>query len=169
MFNNHPKIDVKPNEFDRRLIRCGWLVVALNFILVLAFYFQLPETVPIHFNLKGEADGFGSKNNIWIIPIFNLVLYLGMTLLIKKMKPWNYNYPTKVTETNASKLYSMCIRMMAVINFSIALLFLWISAEMLLSIQGNHALTLPILFAFVAFITLYPFYIIFKMFKVPKK
>ncbi|NNM19161.1 MAG: DUF1648 domain-containing protein, partial [Croceitalea sp.] len=104
MFNNHPKIDIRPTAKDRRLINFGWILVALNLLLVFSFYFELPETIAIHFNLKGEADGYGSKNIIWILPILNIVLYYGMTVIATKVKPWNFNYPTKVNEKNAPKL-----------------------------------------------------------------
>ncbi|WP_350291057.1 DUF1648 domain-containing protein [uncultured Croceitalea sp.] len=170
MFGNQPKIEVKPNDFDRKLILVGWLLVAVNFIVVLSFYFTLPETIPTHFNLKGEADGFGSKSTLWILPIFNLVMYFGMTMLATKMKPWNYNYPTKVTAKNAPILYAMSIRMLVWLNLGIALVFLVISAHTILLAREINTMDIGwLIIVLVAVLTIGPFIAIYKMFKVPKQ
>ncbi len=169
MFKNHPKIDVEPNDFDRKLILAGWLLVALNFILVFSFYSSLPEVIPTHFNIKGEADGFGNKSTLWVLPILNLVMYFGMTMLATKMKPWNFNYPTKVTEKNASKIYAISIRMLTWLNLGIALIFLVISLNaILMAKEVNHFSIGWVIIVLLLAITLGPFISIFKMFKVPK-
>jgi hypothetical protein len=60
MFKKQPKIDIKPNEFDRKIMLAGWFLVMLNFIIVLSFFFNLPEIIPIHFNLKLHCGQFQS-------------------------------------------------------------------------------------------------------------
>jgi uncharacterized membrane protein len=169
MFKKQPKIDIKPNEFDRKLILAGWLIVGLNFILALTFYFQLPEIIATHFNLKGEPNGYSSKDSIWIIPILNLILYYGMTQIATKIKPWNYNYPTKVTEKNAPALYTMSIRMLVWLNLGIALVFLVISTHTILLAREVTSIDIGwVIIALVVAITIGPFIYIYKMFKVPK-
>ncbi len=86
------------------------------------------------------------------------------------MKPWNYNYPLKVNTLNAPKLYSMSIRMVVWINLGISLLFFLISLHTILLVNEVKVIDLGwfILFCTIL-ITLFPFYIIFKMFKLPKK
>lgn len=170
MFRKQPKIDIQPTPKDLKIIKIGWLLVILNFILVFAFYFQLPETIPTHFNLQGEANDHSHKNNIWIIPLLNLATYFGMSLLITKMKPWNYNYPTKVTEKNAPKLYAMGIEMMVWLNFGIALMFLVISLEIILKTIKTVNFSIGWSFMhLIAFLTLFPFWYIYKMLKLPKQ
>ena len=170
MFNSHPKINIEPNSTDRKILRVGWITVALNFLLVAIFYFDLPQTIPIHFNLKGEADGFGNRTTIWALPILSVLLYYGMYQITTRMKPWNYNYPLKVNTLNAPKLYSMSIRMVVWINLGISLLFFLISLHTILLVNEVKVIDLGwfILFCTIL-ITLFPFYIIFKMFKLPKK
>lgn len=169
MFHNHPKIDVKPTSLDRNLILFGWALVLLNFVVVLSFYPGLPDTIPIHFNLKGEADGFGNKSTLWILPIINLGMYFGMTMLVTKMKPWNYNYPTKVTEKNAPKLYAMRIRVMVWLNLGIALMFLTISLHAILLATKTINIDLGwLIIVLIVVITVGPFISIYQMFKVPK-
>ncbi|MFI5219252.1 MAG: SdpI family protein [Bacteroidia bacterium] len=48
---------------------------------------NLPDTVPTHFNMKGEPDDFGSKNKFAVfIVTFNICFYLLM-LVIPKIDP----------------------------------------------------------------------------------
>lgn len=169
MYGNHPKKDVTPNSVDRLILKIGWFIIVIHFVLVLSFYFNLPDTIPIHFNAMGKADGFGGKSNIWTIPVINLIIYYGMNFLIKKVKPWQMNYPLKVTTANASKLYQLSFKLLSILSISCVLLFFIVSLETIL-IAGKYVdsglgFTLPI---FITFITLLPFYFIFKMFQIPK-
>ena len=169
MFVTHPKIDTKPTKTDRLVMRVGWVLVALHFILTGVFYFDLPDTVPTHFNLKGEADGFGSKNNLWLLPILSVVMYYGMLKITTRMKPWNYNYPTKVTEKNAPLLYALSIRMLVGLNLGIVLVFLVISLHSILLGSGVQFFNLSwLLILLIGGLTLYPFLFIYKMFNIPK-
>ncbi len=169
MFKSNPKIDITPNATDRKIILAGRGLVALHFILVLSFFYELPDTIATHFNLAGKADGFGSKNDIWAMPLLNLIMFYGMTLIATKMKPWNYNYPTKVTEKNAPILYAMSIRMLIYINLIIALLFLIISLHTILLAKGITGFNIGwLIILLVVTLTIGPFFYMYKMFKVPK-
>lgn len=48
-------------------------LVLITFLVPAYYYGQLPAEIPIHFNAAGEADGFGNKSTIWLLPILNLV------------------------------------------------------------------------------------------------
>lgn len=170
MFRKQPKIDIRPTLRDRKIILIGWLLIIFNVILVFAFYFQLPEKIPTHFNLRGEANGFGNKSTLWILPIISALVYFFMSSVATKMKPWKFNYPTRVTEKNAPKLYALSIQMMVWLNLGIALMFLTITGEIILKAIQYEGFQLGWSFIpLVALITLLPFLYIFKMFKVPKK
>lgn len=48
-------------------------------ILILLFYWKnLDERVPIHFNLLGSPDGYGSKYVLLTLPIVSVLLFLGL-------------------------------------------------------------------------------------------
>jgi len=56
-------------------------------------YPSLPNTIPIHFNLKGEADGFGGRDSIFLAPGIMAVTSLFVFFLltnIKKFDPKRY-------------------------------------------------------------------------------
>ena len=66
------------------------LLIGIPFIYAAYLYPSLPEIIPIHFNIKGEADGFGGKDSIYLGPsimgIASLFTYLFLTY-IKKIDP----------------------------------------------------------------------------------
>lgn len=168
MFRKHPKIDVEPTKLDKKLILAGWALVTLNFIFVLFAYTDVPDTIPTHFNFKGEVDGIGQKSTIWVIPILNLALYWGMTLLLKKIKPHQMNYPVRVTEKNAAQLYAMSIQMLALLSIGIALTFFSISIETIGIAKKWFNSGLAFTMGMIGVLTILPFYFIYKMFKVSK-
>lgn len=135
-FKKHPRVEVKPSQADVLLYRAGWMVVAFNVFLVLGVYADLPETIPTHFNFLGRVDGYGHKSALWAIPMLSAGLYLALGLVATKLKPWLMNYPVKVTEENAPKLYSLALRMLAVMNFCFVMAFLMTTGIILLRIKG---------------------------------
>lgn len=161
MFHRQPRIDIKPNKTDRIILLVGWLVLLAAVIINLSFYSKLPQTVPIHFNNKGVADGFGHKSSLWFFIGFSVVFYFALNLTVTKIRPWKFNFPVKVTESNAPKLYALGIRMMAVMNLVISFIFSILSIIMLYSaFNGNSPalwvlamLFIPILFPILYFST----------------
>lgn len=60
------------------------LIVAISFLLAIYFYPQLPEEIPIHWNAKGEVDGYSSKEfGLFLMPAISLVIYLFMKVIPK--------------------------------------------------------------------------------------
>jgi uncharacterized membrane protein len=71
------------------------LLIAVPFIYLSTFYSGLPATIPTHFNIKGEADGFGSKDMAFFGPVFIGIVSLFTYLLminIKKIDPKRYEH-----------------------------------------------------------------------------
>lgn len=163
-FKKHPRIEVKPSQADQLLYRAGWMVVAFNVFLVLGVYFDLPDTIPTHFNFQGQVDGYGHKSALWAIPMLSAGLYLAMGLIATKLKPWLMNYPVKVTEENAPKLYPLAFRMLAVMNFCFVMAFLITTGIILLKIKGwVDALDVQLLIGLWVLNGLIPLYFVYKM------
>jgi uncharacterized membrane protein len=69
------------------------LFVAVPFAYAAYLYPSLPEIIPIHFNIKGEADGFGAKSSIYLLPsIMGVVSFFTYFLLtnLKTIDPKKY-------------------------------------------------------------------------------
>ena len=162
---NHPKIDIEPSPTDKMLMKLGWGMVLLNAALILFFYFDLPETIPTHFNRKGEVDGYGHKFSLWLIPFFSALMYMGLSFMITKMKPYQMNYPVKVTEKNAPKLYALALRMLTVMNLCFVTAFLITTAIILLQVKDVvDTVDVQLLIGLWVLNGLVPFYYIYKMF-----
>ncbi|MEZ4811480.1 MAG: DUF1648 domain-containing protein [Allomuricauda sp.] len=169
-FKKHPKIDVKPSQVDQILYRAGWMVVAFNVFLVLGVYFDLPENIPTHFNFQGQVDGYGHKSALWAIPMLSAGLYLAMGLLATKMKPWLMNYPVKVTEENAPKLYPLALRMLSMMNFCFVVAFLITTCIILLKIkEWVDVLDVQLLIGLWVLNGLLPLYYVYKMIVVARE
>ncbi len=77
--------DQRPEEFYR-----GWLsrvpeylgAVAAALVLVITWQGSqsLPQRVPVHFNLAGQPDRWGSKNEFYLIALVALLAYGGFWL-----------------------------------------------------------------------------------------
>lgn len=70
------------------------LILAVPFGYAIYLYPNLPEIIPTHFNIKGEADGFGSRETIFLLPsimgFVGLFVYLLLTN-IKFIDPKRYH------------------------------------------------------------------------------
>lgn len=170
MFADLPKIDIKLTKNQQRQIAIGWIMILMNFIIIGVFYTDLPDNIPAHFNYKGDVDGYGDKDSIWTLPIIMALTYALLAYIIKKVKPWNMNYPVKVTKHNATAVYKMSLQMLIYMNLLISLIATPTIVETILLAHkidlGFKISSLSIII--VAIVTLLPLYYIFKMFKIPK-
>ncbi len=61
-----------------------WYIVAAPFVYLAIIYGDLPEQIPIHYNLKGEVDGWGHKRTLWVLPIVGPLLTM---VILTRMVP----------------------------------------------------------------------------------
>jgi hypothetical protein len=52
---------------------------------------DLPSRVPVHFDLTGRPDGFGSKTNLLGLPATAVLLYLGLTVATRYPAYFNFS------------------------------------------------------------------------------
>lgn len=58
-------------------------------------FFQLPATVPIHWNIRGEIDGTGPRGTVWITPgiqLFIAILFQCLTHAIAKDEKQRFSF-----------------------------------------------------------------------------
>ena len=75
--------DMKPNTPNLLL---ALVLLAIPFGYAAYVYPSLPDTIPIHFNIKGEADGFGGKDSIFLGPGIMAVTGLFTFFLLSNIK-----------------------------------------------------------------------------------
>jgi uncharacterized membrane protein len=145
---------------DRVLEYAGYVLWLLFWGMVVWMYPMLPDEIPIHFNGVGEADGFGSKDSIFLTPI--IATFLVLLLSVLERNPENFNYAVEITEDNAPRQYLLGVRMMRWMK--VLLLILYITIEyftMQTSLGHQNGLGvwfLPITLSVLAFLIFTTFY-----------
>jgi uncharacterized membrane protein len=123
------------------------LVGLVLMVSCLIYYWPLlPETIPTHFGFSGEADGWGSKTILLILPVAALGLFIILTVL--GFFPHTYNYPCKVTEKNARDQYRLARTLLGCLKVEVIWMFLylvWMSAVVALGHAGGlHPVFAPV-------------------------
>lgn len=84
------------------------LAIAFLFIVLFAFtgslYSRLPETIPTHWNYKGEPDAFGSRASVWIMPVLSIplaALFLGLAMSVGKTEKERFSLAVMGLATQA--------------------------------------------------------------------
>ena len=121
METERPKITLIPTNADKLVELLGWLILLALWTLTITNYSSLPDTIPIHFNATGQADGFGNKVSIIALPVIASVLFIGLTVLNRY--PHSFNYPSAITEDNALRLYTLATRMLRYLKLVLVLVF----------------------------------------------
>lgn len=86
------------------------IVVMIGMIVFVGIrYADLPELIPGHYNSLGEIDRWGSKSEIFIIPIVAILIYVGISTI--SFFPGAWNIPIKLTAQNQDQVFR-CIRSM---------------------------------------------------------
>ncbi len=75
MKTGRPKIKVPIEGLDivLDLISVTLLILLITYAVI--SYSELPDTIPSHFNAKGEVDGYSEKSMIWSLPAISTVLF----------------------------------------------------------------------------------------------
>jgi uncharacterized membrane protein len=130
-----PKIKIERTRLD-------WVIEAMAFVfliilvsLPLIFFNDLPERVPVHFNIAGEPDDYGTRFSLLLLPVTGLVMYLGMTIL--EGYPHIYNYPVQITYENALNQYRLATRLIRILKSVILLIFSFITFRTIQTALGE--------------------------------
>lgn len=119
-----PKIEIEWTPFDwlfEGLALAGLLVLI---VLPIAYYSALPDIIPQHFNAHGEADGFGSKKALWLLPGLGSALFVLMSVLSRHPHLFNYNF--KITPENAERQYRLAIQLVRILKVMVMSLFAYL-------------------------------------------
>lgn len=135
MYENRPKIDMPRTGMQKAMNIIGYSVFLGCVVYAIIMFGKLPDEVPTHFNINGEADGWGSKYTMIVVPLIALVVCLPLEALEKR--PHLHNYPAFFNEENAEKLYSISMRTLNFVKNGTLLLFGLILVEMVLAANQN--------------------------------
>ena len=117
--NKRPRIPINLTKTDYLFEIIGVIGIICLFALPIYFFNDLPNQIPKHYNALGKVDSYGSHVLIWLLPVIGLVIYIGLTVLNRF--PFAFNYPTKVTNDNAERLYILGTRTIRLLKVVIIL------------------------------------------------
>lgn len=132
-----PKIKPELTTSDRFLEALSVITLVGLWALVIYAFSVLPETIPIHFDFKGQPDDYGSKASILFLPILSTLLFVGLTIINRY--PHIFNYPVKITEENALRQYANATRMIRLLKLIVLFVFLTIEFFVIQTALGASA------------------------------
>ena len=137
MKTGRPKIDVPLEGIDIVLDIISATLLILLIAYTIISYSELPDTIPSHFNAKGEVDGYSDKSMLVFLPAISLVLFIG--LFIMNRYPHMHNFMVNITEENALKNYRLSTRIVRFTNLFLVLIFGIIMYSIVTSAKGNNS------------------------------
>ncbi len=69
----------------------AFILALIPIIAYVLLYSSLPEQIPIHFNVYGEVDNYGSKNEVFMLSALPLVLVI-LFYILPKVDPKKENF-----------------------------------------------------------------------------
>lgn len=135
MTDQRPKLKIPLEPVDWWLEITAMILILFCMTVTFIFWRRLPQMIPTHFNLAGQADSFGNKTTLFFLLPFLLVIYFVFTLLGKF--PNTYNYVVKITEENAERQYRLASRLMRVIKTEIIAIFTFIQTAILSAVKSG--------------------------------
>ncbi len=119
--SERPRLDLPADGLDMALSLAGALLLAAFLIVVAASWSSLPERMPLHFDLSGQPDGWGSRSAVLVLPGIALAQFLLLTVLARF--PHRHNYSVPITAENAERQYRLARRMLHVLKLLMVVLF----------------------------------------------
>lgn len=142
---NQKKINLM-NIFLRRIV---WLLMLAPAVYLAITWNQIPQTVPMHFDLQGKVDRYGSKNELLILVAIltavNAVIYLIVTN-VYKIDPKKYAAQNKERLQGIAFSISLYFSAFGIIliyeishnNISSTMKFVFVTMGLLFAFLGNN-------------------------------
>lgn len=105
------------------------LIALLGMIAFVALKWNnLPSKIPMHYDAQGAVNKWGGKNEILLMPVISVVLYVLISVVSFFPKSWNM--PTKVREENKLEVYSSMKTMLILMKAELVAVFFYITYKM---------------------------------------
>ena len=103
---------------------CSIVIVIFAWVYTILNFNNLPDVIPVHFDVNGDPDGFGSKYTIWFLLIVATLCSALMFYLSVNLNSPLLNIPQNLKEHKT--LGSFFVNLL---NVTISLIFLFIIYE----------------------------------------
>jgi len=139
---NQTDIKIPLDKNDRIWEAISIILLVTNALLIALTLPSLPDTVAIHFDGSGQANGWGHKNTLWLVFGIALLVYAIMTFI--SLKPGLYK--SRMTKNNIDEQYRLTSKMARTVKAFILLAFIGLTTFMLMTAQGKWTGQIPFLF-----------------------
>ncbi|RYZ84082.1 MAG: DUF1648 domain-containing protein [Proteobacteria bacterium] len=118
------------------LLVLGWM-----FYYLWSVQSELPNLIPTHFGLNGNADRFGPNGSLLILPGITAFLYF--VTLLARFDARFINFPVKVTEESASDYFPVALQMLTLIQLFVVC-FLGMLLHQIIEVSLSRQPGLPV-------------------------
>ncbi len=164
--NDRPVLIIQRSIIENFLEVFSFLLFAIFISFFIIIWKSIPDAVPVHFNIYGEIDKWGSKNSLIFLPTILSIIYIFMTILIKY--PHKYNYIVRIDEENALRQYKLARILILSIKSEMLIIFLYVEWIIFSGIFQKKILFQNILFFIVTVIFFVAITIGYYMYKSKK-
>lgn len=120
-FKGGVSMKLKKTRFDILLnVLCLLQLIGITLFLLICWA-QIPQQIPMHYDLGGNITRWGNKAELIIIPVLAWIMYLLMTVLEHFPQAWNTG--VQVTEHNRARVYATLLHMISSLKFLITCLY----------------------------------------------
>ena len=118
--------------FEKVLNVASIALIIATWVYVWVALKDLPDRIPVHFDITGQPDRFGSKYELLIMP--GIGTFIAIVLQLVTLCPQSYNLPKiQITADNGARIYTyarILMRVMSVLisGFFVFVLVTWINA-----------------------------------------
>lgn len=117
-------MEIKHNKLDTIAEVFCMILLIVTTLYTIYMYIQLPEKIPIHYNVAGVIDRYGNKLEIFILLIVTWVMYIGLSLVTRVPQFWNTG--VSVTAENKDRVYRILKNMLKIIKMEIIVIFCYL-------------------------------------------
>jgi uncharacterized membrane protein len=132
-----PILKLTPTKSDILLDRLSLLGLLFSWIFTIFQYSKLPSIIAIHFSSNGNADNFGDKATIFILPAIISIVLIGLSVLCRY--PHTFNYMQKITKENAIIEYTKATRLIRIIKLIIVAFTVILTFDIIQSAKAGHS------------------------------
>lgn len=103
----------------------AWIFLLASLVVGVWIQFDGQAEVPLHFNARGEIDGWGDTWTVLLLPVIALGLY-GLLTWVQR-HPRRCNYPVEINDENREQAYRQMSRIVYRIKVLVMALFLYLT------------------------------------------
>lgn len=117
-------MEIKHNKLDTIAEVFCMILLIVTTLYTIYMYIQLPEKIPIHYDVAGVIDRYGNKTEIFILLIITWFMYIGLSLVTRVPQFWNTG--VSVTAENKDRVYRILKNMLKIIKMEIIVIFCYL-------------------------------------------